>query len=349
MQSGFNNPTTTTSNTLGHISESGSPDCSYQQHTQLSPNVQGNAHLATIQASANPAATLSRNADDAIRLPFTSTSISAVPTIETDGHIANAGAQSRDQSEARHVVTLTLDSEIGSEKPLAHDVGLLSLSNSASDPKYIGPSSGITFAQLVFATAPQTQGLPVGQSLPVSSLQASGPATESSLTSSTQLSDRQVHRFVFAFLDSFHTTYPFLLEDDIHSLLDSIPESANAFDLDPSITSNMEGTLSRSNVIVLSLVIALGASSLESKLNTSFGASTMFARAMDRVASAPQGTSLKGIQIMILLALSGLCFRDAPNAWFLSSTIISSCIDLGLQRKISSSEHLYCSNHRVPG
>ncbi|PSK42850.1 fructose-bisphosphate aldolase 1 [Elsinoe australis] len=72
-QSGVNNPTTTTSNTLGLISESGSTDCSYQQHTQLPPDVQGNAQLATIQASANLAATSSRNVGDAIRLQVTST------------------------------------------------------------------------------------------------------------------------------------------------------------------------------------------------------------------------------------------------------------------------------------
>ena len=56
------------------------------------------------------------------------------------------------------------ESRIGPEQPIAHDVGLLSLGNASSDPKYLGPSSGVSFARLLYAAAPQSQGLPASTS-----------------------------------------------------------------------------------------------------------------------------------------------------------------------------------------
>ncbi|KAI8197943.1 D-alanine--D-alanine ligase [Colletotrichum sp. SAR 10_65] len=48
--------------------------------------------------------------------------------------------------------------EIGPSEPLAHEVGMLSLANS-KESKYLGPSSGVPFARLIFSAIPQSQGL----------------------------------------------------------------------------------------------------------------------------------------------------------------------------------------------
>ncbi|KAH0437816.1 hypothetical protein CcaCcLH18_03712 [Colletotrichum camelliae] len=50
--------------------------------------------------------------------------------------------------------------EIGPSEPLAHEVGMLSLANS-KESKYLGPSSGVPFARLIFSAIPQSQGLSV--------------------------------------------------------------------------------------------------------------------------------------------------------------------------------------------
>lgn len=55
---------------------------------------------------------------------------------------------------------ISTSSRITRDQPLAHEVGLLSLSN-ASDPKYLGPSSGVPFARLIYESVPQLQGLPL--------------------------------------------------------------------------------------------------------------------------------------------------------------------------------------------
>ncbi|KAJ0344468.1 hypothetical protein KNSL1_009333 [Colletotrichum chrysophilum] len=47
--------------------------------------------------------------------------------------------------------------EIGPSEPLAHEVGMLSLANS-KESKYLGPSSGVPFARLIFSAIPQSQG-----------------------------------------------------------------------------------------------------------------------------------------------------------------------------------------------
>ena len=60
--------------------------------------------------------------------------------------------------------TAISESRIGPDQPIAHDVGLLSLGSASSDPKYLGPSSGVSFARLLYAAAPQSQGLPASTS-----------------------------------------------------------------------------------------------------------------------------------------------------------------------------------------
>ncbi|KAI8275546.1 D-alanine--D-alanine ligase [Colletotrichum sp. SAR11_57] len=52
--------------------------------------------------------------------------------------------------------------EIGPSEPLAHEVGMLSLANS-KESKYLGPSSGVPFARLIFSAIPQSQGLSIKQ------------------------------------------------------------------------------------------------------------------------------------------------------------------------------------------
>ena len=70
----------------------------------------------------------------------------------TQGSIAaNTGTSPAAPSPAGSIST-----QIGPNQPLTHDAGLLSLANSI-EPKYLGRSSGVTFARLIFAAAPQME------------------------------------------------------------------------------------------------------------------------------------------------------------------------------------------------
>jgi len=84
---------------------------------------------------------------------------------------------------------------------------MLSLLNSV-EPKYIGPSSGVTFARLIYAAVPGSQGLSLNLS---DSKQDGGhsPAPERS-TGASLPNIRDMHRFLNAYFETTHILYPFL-------------------------------------------------------------------------------------------------------------------------------------------
>lgn len=132
------------------------------------------------------------------------------------GYTATSG-----QSEAAHAIDTPAasvsESHIGPEQPLAHNVGLLSLGNASSDPKYLGPSSGVSFARLIYAAAPQTQGLPAS----ISPVSAQGLDSSNEPVVCVPLPRiAQMHRFVDSYLEAFNHLYPFLKREYIHDLIE---------------------------------------------------------------------------------------------------------------------------------
>lgn len=202
---------------------------------------------------------------------------------------------------------------IGPEQPLAHEVGLLSL-QAANSPKYLGPSSGLAFAHLIFASAPHTQGLSTQLSADLPQTQFTDTACAPELPSIPE-----IHRFVAAYLDHFHPLYPFVDELYIDDLVDRCSSSSPQ--------------ASDSDVCMLYLIIAIGSSTLESQLGGDFASATYLVSAMKALADIPLHESIQGVQIMLLLAISSFYFPGSFNAWFLTHTILASCLDLGLQRK----------------
>lgn len=202
---------------------------------------------------------------------------------------------------------------IGPEQPLAHEVGLLSL-QAANSPKYLGPSSGVAFACLIFASAPHAQGLSTQLSADLPQTQFADTACTPGLPSIPE-----IHRFVAAYLDHFHPLYPFVDELYIDDLVDRCSSSSPQ--------------ASDSDVCMLYLIIAIGSSTLESQLGSDFASATYLVSAMKALADIPLHESIQGVQIMLLLVISSFCFPGSFNAWFLTHIILASCLDLGLQRK----------------
>ncbi|KAF2629848.1 hypothetical protein BU25DRAFT_446727 [Macroventuria anomochaeta] len=250
--------------------------------------------------------------------PVTSQSNSdTVPSVITDHN--HTTSQSGTVLETDAPTGSATGSRIGPEQPLAHDVGLLSLGNASSDPKYLGPSSGVSFARLIYAAAPQTQGLPAAT--PPSSLQgqggANGPVACIPLPKAAQM-----YRFAESYFDTFDHLYPFLKENCVHEMIERKCNQPPA--------QQYRGDL---DLAILFLVAALGARNLEHGLDTDLRSGGHLASAMAEISQVQLHDSMQGVQIMLLLVLASLWFPKGLNAWYLEATIIASCLDLGLQRR----------------
>lgn len=230
----------------------------------------------------------------------------------------------------------TETSAIGVQEPIAHEVGMLSLSNSV-EPKYIGPSSGVTFARLLYAAVPESQGLAINAS---DSRQGNGQNPGLEQSDGALLPDlRDMRRFIDAYFETVHALYPFLEEGTFSNIAERIrrlPEEQTP--------SNIDGSASKVRPIdhidhaQLFLVLFLGANFLETRLSQEFRSESYLATAMVHVSFVSLHESLRGLQTLILLTLSSLHSPRGLNAWFLKSTILAGCIDLGLQRKTVSGE-----------
>ncbi|KAK4500186.1 hypothetical protein PRZ48_008372 [Zasmidium cellare] len=220
----------------------------------------------------------------------------------------------------------SIDSHIGPSQPLAHDVGLLSLGNSG-DPKYLGPSSGVTFARLIHAVVPQAQGIPTALArnlAPVDAEAGLQPAV-------SQFPEKaELHYFENAYFDVWQPIYPFLNEEAFHHMVERLYENHRGLH---GLVAPASDPVTSMDLGQCFLVLALGAQILESRVGNDFGSSNLYATAIQHIATVPLHDSLRGIQAMILLVLCSFSFPQGGNAWFLVSAIIASCLDLGLQRR----------------
>ena len=218
-------------------------------------------------------------------------------------------------------------SAIGSQEPIAHEVGMLSLANS-SEPKYVGPSSGVAFARLIYAAAPHRQGFAANLSGATHD-----PPDEYGLERFPRAglpAVREANRFIDVYFEILHPLYPFLDEAAFRvmakRILTNPPSSFMA-----STTREMEADqIDRAQLF---LILFLGARLLELRLSQNFQAETYFATAVTHTQFLSLHDHLRGIQTLLLLSLSSLQSPYGMNVWFLKSVILAGCIDLGLQRK----------------
>ncbi|KAI1415735.1 fungal-specific transcription factor domain-containing protein [Hypoxylon sp. FL1857] len=224
--------------------------------------------------------------------------------------------------------------QIGPGEPLAHEVGLLSLASSR-ESKYLGPSSGVPFARLIFSAIPQSQGLAASWVTP-RSLRSQG-VPQAQPFSLDWTSEVDLQHFVDAYFETLHPLHPFIDEDAVSGRLDILYTKQSPL-LNPQKMprlSEIESAMSPMHSVQIFLIVALGARVLETRLSADFSSERYLATAQARITTLelPLHDSIEGLQIMLLLALSSFYFENGPNAWFLNSTIIASCLDLGLQRR----------------
>ncbi|CEJ61373.1 hypothetical protein PMG11_09908 [Penicillium brasilianum] len=219
-------------------------------------------------------------------------------------------------------------SHITRDQPIVHEVGLLSLGN-ALDPKYLGPSSGVTFARLIYESVPQSQGLPLSFARPLYHDQSNGEAAEKHGSNEfphvelPSIAEYQQYAEVYFSMSTF---YPFISQEEFHLLFQQV------FQFSKTSVWNCRLPLTIALAQVY-LVLSLGARFLEYKLGNNFPSQDLFGQGMNFASKMNLHESVEGVQILLLLAQHSLFCPEGLNAWYLVHTIIASCLDLGLQRQ----------------
>ncbi|KAL4900394.1 hypothetical protein BDW74DRAFT_188244 [Aspergillus multicolor] len=228
---------------------------------------------------------------------------------------------------------VSVSSQITREQPLAHEVGLISLSNT-TDPKYLGPSSGVTFARLIYESAPQSQGLPLSyvrdqqqqQQQEAFNSTDDGPLANLPPIPLPSLADCQQYAEAF-FMETLF--YPFISQTTFHALLADVQTLLETFKWNGSFP------LPLASAQIL-LVLSLGARFLETRLGADYGSRDLFLAGMAHCSHVNLPESIEGVQVLLLMVLHSFYNPEGLNAWYLLHTIIASCLDLGLQRCNSS-------------
>ncbi|KAG0131511.1 putative fungal-specific transcription factor [Tuber indicum] len=220
------------------------------------------------------------------------------------------------------------------QDPVSQDVGLLSLS-ALEEPKYLGSSSGVSFARLVFQDASSGEfrqpdldqgGRDVKPSLVwpgLDSKPAALPNTDECVTLSS------------TYFTTVALQYPFLHRQTFDACLEATYHAENGalHHLPPGYTA----AVARFHVF---MVLSIGANILSGRGRASRSMASdsegYYASAMQIINDIGITGSLTGVQSALLLAMRSLHASEGLNLWYLNAVIMATCVDLGFQRKIVS-------------
>ncbi|KAK9375201.1 putative Zn(II)2Cys6 transcription factor [Lipomyces chichibuensis] len=226
-------------------------------------------------------------------------------------------------------------SENQSEPRLAHEIGLVSLS-SATEPRYIGPSSGYFFAKLVLACAGRKEQQALGSSnidgnglldaaaAIAKELSRSPLPLPVSLDTCIQLSSN--------YFETVHLCYPFLHQPSYLKLIEHLYSTA---DPDPDPFAAFQ----------VNMVLAIATSDLSRRLKICHSGEGYFLNAMDSFGRCCAESSLNGLQCLLLLMVYAIHNPGTGlNIWYLNYQCIATSIDLGLQRDIKRTKNFRISH-----
>ena len=202
----------------------------------------------------------------------------------------------------------------------AHEIGLVSVT-AGQDMRYVGPSSGYSFAKLVLASARQrkrqkersrTQTSLVNLILDKEALWIPPAKMPSNLDHCTQLSA--------AYWENIHFQYPFLHRPTHAKLLEHVHNSENH---------------SPVAAFQVYMVLAISTTILSRRLKVPLTAEGYCATAMTYFDQIQIEGSLEGLQCLLLLQMYTLNNASMRlNVWYLNYQCIASVLDLGLQRDV---------------
>lgn len=185
----------------------------------------------------------------------------------------------------------------------------------------MGPSSGVSFARLIFADCRDTDShsldddAKIKQEIPQFSAE---PIPLPELEECVLLSK--------AYFDTVQLLYPFLHRPSFESCLAAVlhlRSNGTVGNLPPGFNL----TTAEFHIF---LVFSIGAALIPARADASDG---YYATAMQRIDSIRLTGSLQGAQSALLLAMRSLYASTGNNLWYLNAIIMAISADLGLQRK----------------
>ncbi|KAF8251737.1 hypothetical protein K440DRAFT_512956, partial [Wilcoxina mikolae CBS 423.85] len=206
---------------------------------------------------------------------------------------------------------------------LPHEVGLLSLSAS-EEAKYVGSSSGISFARMIFADSggvdfqkSDEDPRDLKRHIPSSAVE---PVQPPNMEECLLLSK--------SYFETVHLLYPFLHQPTFDMCLQAVCRG-EAARLPPGFSM----TTARFHVL---LVLSIGAHIVSTRMGRHKGLNSegYYAAALLLSNDITLTGSLQGAQSSLLLAMQSLYATNGRNVWYLNAIIMATCIDLGLHRKV---------------
>merc|ERR1712093_35179 len=207
---------------------------------------------------------------------------------------------------------------------LAHEIGLLSVTG-GQDLRYVGPSSGYSFAKLLFAsigrrhTNRRQHGYAqVKPTLASKAFQVVPAPLPSTLENAVQLSQ--------AYWDIVHCQYP-ILHQPTHTKI-----ICHVFDTDsPSHVAAFQ----------VLMVLAISTTILARRLKLPLSAEGYCVAAMNHFDKIQIEGSLEGLQCLLLLQMYGMHNPSMGlNLFYLNYQCIASVLDLGLQRDVRAGRNI---------
>ncbi len=267
--------------------------------------------------------------------------LSSLDPSQADDHLADRERPSRPSAAPAAWSSSSMresTARITSTNRLTNGLGVLS-SCAAAEPHYFGFSSGLSLAHFVQAAIDTENGTESEVSLP---LLADRPFSSQIPTSRTPLaplpSTRTGSRFIRAYLSTVHPLYPFLHRKALwrmHRHLTQINQQAVAE--------------SHLDMAVLHLVYAIGARCLQ-LLGSSKVAKHIpeghFISAMQYVPDAIKFTSIRSIEITLLLGLHSMRSPSGASVWHLCGLALRQCLELGLHKQRSVEPHQLAEDQR---
>jgi hypothetical protein len=195
------------------------------------------------------------------------------------------------------------------------------------DPRYVGPSSGYSFAKLVIANARpprQHEYLPDSCNLQATSLldketfRIPPAKMPSNIEHCIQLSA--------AYWENLHFQYPFLHKPTHMKLIDQVLNSE---------TNSPVATFQ------VYMVLAISTTILSRRVKAPLSSEGYCVTAMTYFDQVQLEGSLEGLQCLLLLQMYALHNPSLGlNVWYLSYQCIASVLDLGLQRDVRAGKNL---------
>jgi len=215
------------------------------------------------------------------------------------------------------------------DSSLAHQIGLVSLPN-GDDPRYIGPSSGHFFTQLICTASALTRSTnSTSLNRGNATLQRDNALTQkllrdiqTPLPSSKDLTEELTRTY----FHSIHQHLPFLHEPTHMRLIEEVYAS-----IEPDPIAAFQ----------VYMVLAISSIMLSRRDRVALPSEGWAAMAISFFEKNPIESSTRGLQCLLLLHVWGMHSPATKlNIWYLNYQCIAMVVDLGLQRDVKSASSI---------